>query len=331
MTTALFITDKLSTSKANAYQSALKSWDLFDNLLICSDLISAFDLLGQWPVDAVLYAWQETSSGSLLEFLQKTRQQDGSPELPVLVMTEGNQTDVSIAALEHGAADCLDWQLSPAECQIRIRTHLKRGERLSKLRRENQLLAQMALTDKLTDLYNRAYFDTVLENEMARSERSGRPMSLLMIDLDNFKQINDTFGHQVGDSILQMVGRTIKSTCRCADVACRYGGEEFALILPETNASAAFALAERIRRNLLEVTAIAAGERIKVSATIGLSCSRHPDLIDARGLLRQADTALYAGKRNGRNRTETFGWPGREEEGPAPGFSALLHAGYGYS
>ncbi len=330
MSTALFISRELPQSRANDRRCTLEGWGLFKDLLLCSDEASALDLLEQSPPDAVFYAWPENDTDSLFTFLRTMQEHDAWSELPVLVMTDKNQLLASLTALEHGAADCLTWQLSTAECQARVKTHLNLRERINKLRRANKRLARVALTDMLTGLYNRTYFDMALENEVARSKRTGQPMSLLLVDLDHFKRINDTFGHQVGDRVLQLVAESFKLTCRRPDIVCRYGGEEFVLILPETDARAAIVLADRIRGNLRGVTCIAAERQVKVSATIGLSC---PDLqdLDAQSLLEQADTALYAGKRKGRNRTEIYSRPrpkGLAAMFPGPG---IMQTGIGYS
>jgi len=149
----------------------------------------------------------------------------------------------------------------------------------------------------LTGLYNKAYFLEALKNEVARSQRSQRPISLLLFDLDNFKEYNDSYGHPKGDELLKQLGEVIRSTARSLDTSARYGGEEFAIILPETGHDAAFAIAERLRKTVQDScpTTISAG----VCTCVNSSAS--PET-----LLNESDKALYVAKRNGKNQTRNF-------------------------
>lgn len=154
-----------------------------------------------------------------------------------------------------------------------------------------------AMTDSLTQLYNKAYFLEALKNEIARSQRSQRPISLVLFDFDNFKEYNDSHGHPEGDKLLAQLGEIVRSTVRAIDIPSRYGGEEFTIILPETNHDAAFAFAERLRTTVLEKSAIS----ISIGVCTCLNASVSPET-----LLKEADKALYAAKREGKNRTRNF-------------------------
>ncbi len=154
-----------------------------------------------------------------------------------------------------------------------------------------------AMTDALTGLYNKAYFLEALKNEVARSARSQRPISLVMFDFDNFKEHNDTYGHVEGDNLLRQLGEILRATIRAIDVPARYGGEEFAIILPETQHDHAFAFAERLRGIVME----------KFPATISIGLATCMDAsVSPETLLKEADRALYAAKREGKNRTRNF-------------------------
>jgi diguanylate cyclase (GGDEF)-like protein len=160
-----------------------------------------------------------------------------------------------------------------------------------------------ARTDPLTGLGNRRTFDDALDREIRRSRRYGWPLTVLMADLDHFKRVNDTFGHLLGDLVLERVGEILRHAVREADVVCRYGGEEFAAVLPETSRVGGFAVAERVRRRVAQ----AFSERVvgghEVSMTISSGLATYPeDGLHAVEMVARADEALYGAKRGGRNR-----------------------------
>jgi diguanylate cyclase (GGDEF)-like protein len=170
------------------------------------------------------------------------------------------------------------------------------------LQQREQRLQEQAISDSLTGLYNRRYLNEFLPRELARSGRNATPVAVLMIDLDHFKRVNDSFGHEAGDIVLIAVGNLLKGKVRGSDIACRYGGEEFALILPETGAEAAARRAEDIRVAISALEVSHAGKPVgKIAASFGIAL--FPDHAqDTDGLLREADIALYAAKGAGRNR-----------------------------
>lgn len=163
----------------------------------------------------------------------------------------------------------------------------------------NATLYEMAITDELTKLYIRRFFDVKLGSEINRADRYHHSLSLAICDLDLFKRVNDNYGHQVGDKVLQKVASLIKASMREMDTAARYGGEEFAIILPETDAEGALAMAERVR----VAVADAKVEGFPEQMTISIGVAVYPEHTDnAKDLIRLADTALYAAKDEGRNR-----------------------------
>jgi diguanylate cyclase (GGDEF)-like protein len=160
---------------------------------------------------------------------------------------------------------------------------------------------QLSVTDSLTGLLNRRYMEARVVEEIKRSTRHGFGMSFMMLDVDNFKTYNDTFGHPAGDEALKMVATVIRETLRAADVAARFGGEEFSILLPQTTAEEAIAIAERIRHNLEHHDF----PHRQVTASIGVaSCSA--ELCISADLVAAADRALYEAKRRGRNRVQEF-------------------------
>jgi diguanylate cyclase (GGDEF)-like protein len=161
-------------------------------------------------------------------------------------------------------------------------------------------LAVLSRTDDLTLLYNRRYLDDVLPREIDRARRYGHPLSILLMDLDHFKKVNDAHGHSVGDEVLRALGDRLRAFSRLADVALRWGGEEFLVAMPETDGSRAREVAERLRKGIGEQPYMTSAGELVVTLSIGVASLNPGD--DATSLLRRADDALYRAKRGGRNR-----------------------------
>lgn len=212
-----------------------------------------------------------------------------------------------VNALREGAAILAQGQLSH---RVAISRDDELGELAAafnamagRLEAGQAVLAELATRDGLTGLYNQRTFWTLLADELMRTQRFQRPVSLLMLDVDHFKRINDTHGHLAGDAILRALGELLQSEVRSIDRTCRYGGEEFALMLPETDADAAAAVAERLRASVeAQAFETAAGASpLHITASIGVaSWPKHAD--SAEALVAAADRALYAAKNAGRNR-----------------------------
>lgn len=170
----------------------------------------------------------------------------------------------------------------------------------------NRVLSEVSSRDVLTGLYNRWYVIEKLESEINRSLRHGSPMSILMLDIDHFKRINDTWGHAAGDQVLQAVGKLLRDSCRVYDVPGRYGGEEFCILLPETRLGNTSTVAERIRGRL-EATELQCGDgRTVVTASIGVAGLDGDGVVSPASLIERADRALYSAKNHGRNRVEVW-------------------------
>jgi diguanylate cyclase (GGDEF)-like protein len=173
----------------------------------------------------------------------------------------------------------------------------------------NQLLQEASAHDALTGLYNRPFVIDKIESEINRSLRNGSPMALLMLDIDHFKDVNDTYGHMAGDQVLQVVARLIKECLRVYDIPGRYGGEEFCVLLPDMALPSMPTVAERIRRRLETTTMDVTGASLIVTASIGIAGidvgTRDPVLSPA-ALIDRADRALYMAKHEGRNRVAVW-------------------------
>jgi len=213
-------------------------------------------------------------------------------QIPVVFLTGNSSTEEKILGLELGAADYIIKPFDSAELRARIRATLRAKYLMD-------LLSKKALLDGLTGLWNRVYFESRLAEAMTRSRNGMATFSCLMIDLDRFKQINDTHGHLFGDEVLRGVGQILTETCRDADVACRYGGEEFVVLAGNAPADHAVTLAERIRARLEAQVFTHMGQRVPVTCSIGVADLRHTP---PPGIVELADQALYKAKHDGRNR-----------------------------
>jgi diguanylate cyclase (GGDEF)-like protein len=163
-------------------------------------------------------------------------------------------------------------------------------------------LESQSIRDGMTGLFNRSFMEVALDRELQRADRQGKPVALMMVDVDHFKQFNDSFGHEAGDVVLREVADCLQSIVRGEDIVCRYGGEEFALILPEMGARAALERAEALRKGVGELTVRYRGEALR-QVTISVGVAMYPERAgSSEDLLRNADRALYTAKRRGRNR-----------------------------
>ncbi|BCD98066.1 GGDEF domain-containing protein [Marinagarivorans cellulosilyticus] len=164
-------------------------------------------------------------------------------------------------------------------------------------------LEQEVHRDELTGLHNRRHFNYAINQELERTRRSGQPTSLILLDIDHFKQVNDLYGHPVGDLAIQHVANAVIHGLRRLDIACRYGGEEYAIILPSTAVNTAIAVAGRLRQQIVDVPLILPeGRQLALSASLGVSAAtEHSQELSSRALVMLADKALYQAKNKGRN------------------------------
>lgn len=172
---------------------------------------------------------------------------------------------------------------------------------------KNRNLAEVSARDTLTGLYNRWYVLEKIDSEMNRSLRNGCPVSVLMLDIDHFKAVNDAFGHSAGDGVLRSVAQVLRDSCRVYDVAGRYGGEEFCVVLPDTKVGNTSAVAERIRERMAASSFDVGNESVVVTASIGIAGIDSDDggeVVSPSTLIDRADRALYSAKHHGRNRVE---------------------------
>jgi diguanylate cyclase (GGDEF)-like protein len=213
----------------------------------------------------------------------------------VIIITRSQSREIRHNLLNAGADNFLTKPYDYAELLARLHNGLRVGQLHERLRRA-------ALTDGLTNLWNHVHFRDLLDREFSRTRRYGGEVSLVMLDLDHFKAVNDTYGHEVGNRVLQITARYLERMVRDTDIVARYGGEEFAIICPHTNLDEATQLAERIRRSFQEEVRVPEAPQMRVTATLGVVCSLESDVNSVTDMINLADRALYAGKAQGRNR-----------------------------
>jgi len=217
-------------------------------------------------------------------------------EIPIVFLTADKNPDNLAKALDAGASDYISKPFNGVELEARVRVVLRTKQMID-------LLRKRARIDAVTGLHNRAAMDDALAAATSSFHRTGEPVALLMIDLDHFKDINDTYGHGVGDDVLRRVGASIRAGCRPYDTECRFGGDEFGVILPKTDTACAKQIAERILTVIQKVRIRSGGDEIKIACSGGLASSAElPSDFEPSDLLKVADEALYKAKSEGRSR-----------------------------
>ena len=255
-----------------------------------------------------------------MDGLQVLRILKARPEfLPVILLSVKADLDQRVRGLRIGADDFLAKPYADVEVLARAMAMLRIKRLQDELRAAKAELEVLSITDGLTGLYNRRFFQRRLPEEFARAFRYQDPLALVMLDLDRFKRINDTYGHPFGDVILQATASVLKSCAREVDLCCRFGGEEFVAILPKTSAAGARTLAERIGKRMREqVTRFEgapglAATDVQVTTSVGIAA--FPEVGTVEALVQCADAALYASKRDGRDRV-TVHVPPAQAPGP---------------
>ncbi|WP_288428668.1 PleD family two-component system response regulator [uncultured Agrobacterium sp.] len=237
-----------------------------------------------------------------LRLCSQLRSLDRTRFLPLLLVTEQGDDNMVIRSLELGVNDYIVRPVDPNELVARTLTQVKRKRFNDRLRESLNHTMELAVIDGLTGLNNRRYLDTHLKTLFNRAATRGRPLSVCITDIDRFKQVNDTYGHDAGDEVLREFAARLRSTVRGADLACRYGGEEFVVVMPDTPVEMAAMVAERLR-SIIEDRAfvLRSGRELHITASLGIA-SNAVSVETPEQLLRQADRALYEAKNGGRNR-----------------------------
>ena len=235
---------------------------------------------------------------------QRVRAHPERPYVYILLLSARSQKDDLLHGLESGADDYLTKPFDAQELRARLHVGRRILDLQNKLISAREELRFRATHDELTGLSNRRVVLEAIDREYARRRREGGDLGVVLIDLDHFKNVNDTYGHLAGDAVLREAARRMTASVRPYDTVGRYGGEEFLVVAPSCNSSGAVKLAERIRESIQALPMPSVSGPVSITASCGVAVSTTAKPLDPQELLRSADEALYRAKENGRNRSE---------------------------
>jgi diguanylate cyclase (GGDEF)-like protein len=265
------------------------------------DGASGLVLIRRCVPEAVIVDWNlpVMDGGSLTRALKSD---PAFADTVVIIASARGEGEMRAEGIEIGADDYLVKPIETKELLARLRNGLKLRRLQSELREKNRELERIAVTDALTDLPNRRVFDNDLERELDRAHRYGDAVALAVLDIDHFKAVNDTYGHDVGDEVLRQLARRVRDACRAGDEVARIGGEEFAVILLRTAEKGARAAAERLARSVETLTFSTSAGDLTITVSVGVACAGGEIGFNALDVFKAADDALYRSKNEGRNR-----------------------------
>lgn len=253
---------------------------------------------------STVFAELETDETKGIEVIAKF--QAVKSDMPIIVVTTHNSVLMAVEAMKAGAYDYITKPFNSDELKLVVMHALER-KKLQEEIKEKTFFKEMSITDSLTGLYNRRYFDELIFREEARAKRYPQKFSLLMIDIDNFKKVNDTYGHPSGDSILKRMGEILRSRPRNTDFVARYGGEEFSIIAPHTSKKNASVFAARML-DIIAREEFILNDSTKARVTVSIGVANFDDDAQTKEeLIKKADNALYQAKKMGKNRVCLFG------------------------
>jgi len=302
MSNSVLIIDDSDTVRERIIQT-LESRELFARYHEADDGLEGFKKLLSSPVDVILCDLEMPRIDGF-KFLNMIKARPDLQDVPVIILTGMNDRDLKIKGLEQGASDYITKPFDPEELVARVKIHLKIKHLQDDLKRTNELLLELSNTDHLTGLFNRRYLMEALEKEFQRSLRKGGNLSLIILDIDHFKQVNDTYGHLQGDVVLNKVALQLQKELRSYDIAARYGGEEFVALLPDAMLKEALFVAERVRQSVQGTKFNGALAPLSITVSMGIATLPTPDGTTVDAFIKMADDALYRAKANGRNRVE---------------------------
>lgn len=272
-----------------------------------SDGARALELVKQNPPDLILLDVMLPDIDGY-EISRRIKGDDKIPFIPIILVTARDSTQDKVAGLDAGADDYLTKPINFPELEARVRSMLRIKKLQDEIELKNRELERLSISDGLTGLFNHRHIHALLNEEFERSSRTGERLTLAMFDLDRFKSVNDTHGHQAGDRVLEEFANILRESAREIDRLGRYGGEEFMTILPDTNIDDAAVFVERVRREVARRPFnIGDGlEPLRMTTSAGIATYPHPGINSPETLVRLADEALYTAKSSGRNRVVRF-------------------------
>ncbi|HBA86507.1 MAG TPA: diguanylate cyclase response regulator [Geobacter sp.] len=281
----------------------LKDVGLFDRYKQARDGLEGFKTLIESKADLVICDVDMPRMDGY-KFLQLVASRPELQGLPIIMLTGMMDFNSKIRGLEQGASDYLTKPFDAGELVARVKVQLKIKSLQDELKKANEQLKRLTNIDHLTNLFNRRYLSEILEGEFFRARRNRENLSLIIVDIDYFKNVNDTYGHQNGDVVLAAVANLSQLQLRAYDSAARYGGEEFVLVLPGTSLQGGQMVSERLRQSVLDFTFPPPMEDMTLTISAGVATYPSINIDSVDSLFRQADEALYRAKQNGRNRVE---------------------------
>jgi len=229
------------------------------------------------------------------------------PFIPIILVTARDTTQDKVAGLDAGADDYLTKPINFPELEARVRSMLRIKKLQDEIELKNRELERLSISDGLTGLFNHRHIHALLNEEFERADRTGERLTVAMFDLDRFKTVNDTHGHQAGDRVLEQMADILRESAREIDRLGRYGGEEFMVLLPDTSIDDAEVFVERVRREVARRPFnIGGDDPLRMTISAGVAAYPHADVASPETLVRLADEALYAAKSTGRNRVVRF-------------------------
>jgi two-component system cell cycle response regulator len=303
MATILVIED--SEAHRSEMRKALESSEQIDRIIEASDGLRGLKMLLEEKVDVVLCDLELPGiDGEKL--LRVKNSSPGGSDVPFIFITASTNPDRKARLLDDGACDAIMKPFHPADLVARVHLHLKVRRLQNELLLKNAALARMSTVDGLTDLRTRRYVMDCLSIEFLRARRYETPLAVIMADLDQFKEVNDTYGHPGGDAVLRGVSELLLDEIRATDIAGRYGGEELIVLMPQNTTEGARVLAERWRAQVDRAAfKLTEGRTAKVTVSIGIA-EFEAGFETPNDLIAAADSALYLAKQKGRNRIELF-------------------------
>lgn len=236
--------------------------------------------------------------GNAEEFVQKIKSNSFYSHTPIMMLTVSDEAEIKYSLFLLGVSDYLKKPFDVGEFYLRIRSHLRIKYLIDMLETKNKMLTVLATIDDLTQLYNRRFFWELARKEENRYIRYKRDYSVIILDIDDFKMINDTYGHDIGDTVLKEISKSVKSNIRKSDILARFGGEEFIILLPETEKNGAKAVAEKIRQSINDKQFT----YFKLHITVSLGVSSRTEANDLEETIKVADNRLYKAKNSGKNK-----------------------------
>ncbi len=287
--------------RAASYEKVVKTLSVDHEVAVITNPQEALFKAADENYDLVLVSLA-IENFDALRLCSQLRSIDRTRMIPLLLIAQEADEMALIRGIDLGVNDYISRPIEPNELRARARTQVKRKRLNDRLRESVQSTMELAVKDSLTGLNNRRYFDSHMHNLFDQAAIAQKPLSLIVMDIDHFKHVNDTYGHQAGDDVLKTFAERLCKNVRGKDLACRFGGEEFVIAMPDTDQELAFVVADRMRREVAAHPFVVAGGGVQISVTVSAGVSSISGAEDSvESMLKRADDALYAAKRNGRN------------------------------